>query len=316
MDDENDIPDYSTDEGDQSDPGIALDEGQPVGAQTMAPPIMLRGPQGPAAPSLAPRPTPPMTAPPPANPLSPEALANNMNWARLQYQLANTPIGEAEQAVAQALKFQALRQYQNDIAAGMAPDKALAKSAVQMFANPKQSNLGQAASFIRSTTPSAPKLIDVGGMLYRQNPDGSVTALTTGRPARRYNVGGVLYEQGPDGKMTAITPPKLPPGEKLSEADKALLGADVADLKATEKKVESTDEHGFGLFHPLGGNKSEMDALRKKAQDLRQKIQVQYGHGTRSATGNSEQITTKAQYDALPSGTVYVGKGGKRYRKP
>ena len=29
-----------------------------------------------------------------------------------------------------------------------------------------------------------------------------------------------------------------------------------------------------------------------------------------------EKITTKEQYDALPSGTVYVGKDGKRYKKP
>lgn len=32
--------------------------------------------------------------------------------------------------------------------------------------------------------------------------------------------------------------------------------------------------------------------------------------------GGGQQITTKAQYDALPSGTVYTGKDGKQYRKP
>lgn len=38
--------------------------------------------------------------------------------------------------------------------------------------------------------------------------------------------------------------------------------------------------------------------------------------GGELAPGQPERVTTQAQYDALPSGTIYVGEDGKKYRKP
>jgi hypothetical protein len=39
--------------------------------------------------------------------------------------------------------------------------------------------------------------------------------------------------------------------------------------------------------------------------------------GTKTETDSSpSKVTTKAQFDALPKGAVYIGKDGKRYRKP
>lgn len=35
-----------------------------------------------------------------------------------------------------------------------------------------------------------------------------------------------------------------------------------------------------------------------------------------SAAAPANRVTTKEQYDALPPGTVYIGKNGKKYRKP
>jgi len=146
------IPDPTTD---QLDPGIPLGSDQVTstdidqGTQLApapppaVPPLIMRGPQGQA----------PAPSGPPLQLLTPEQASQREMWRRLQYATADQPIAQTEQAVAAALRFQAQRQYQQDLAAGTAPAEALAKVAPLLFGGPKQGNLGQAASFIRATTP-------------------------------------------------------------------------------------------------------------------------------------------------------------------
>ena len=300
------IPDPTTD---QLDPGIPLGSDQVTstdidqGTQLApapppaVPPLIMRGPQGQA----------PAPSGPPLQLLTPEQASQREMWRRLQYATADQPIAQTEAAVAAALRFQAQRQYQQDLAAGTAPAEALAKVAPLLFGGPKQGNLGQAASFIRATQRPQPKFTDVGGVLYRHNPDGSVTA---------------------------VTGAKVPPPAKLDPVEQGFLKADLTKLKEIE------DDPKFSLQNATG------EDLRRRAHDIRNKITIQYRRRlpasavpnqpapvpapTLTATSPGATppapveaapaaiptVTSKEQYDRLPSGTVYIGKGGRRYRKP
>lgn len=117
-------------------------------------------------------------APPPAaSPfLSPSQAAQQETMRRLQYQVRDLPLAEAEQAVSTALKFQAIRGYQKDLQAGVTAPEALARWAPIMFSQPKAGTLGQAASLVRAGTPQE-KYMDIGGVGYRMK-GGTATPLT------------------------------------------------------------------------------------------------------------------------------------------
>lgn len=60
---------------------------------------------------------------------------------------------------------------------------------------------------------------------------------------------------------------------RLTEADKALMGADVADLKGLEKKIETTQPRSLvGKILHLGGNAQEIADMKSEALKLRSKI--------------------------------------------
>lgn len=111
------------------------------------------------------------------------AIAPNPNdafWNRLRQRTANLPLAQTEAAVSAALRFQGMRQYQRDLDKGVSATEAFARAAPLIFSAPKQSSLGQAANFVRATTPkvAAPRVRDVGGVLYGESRDGSWTPLT------------------------------------------------------------------------------------------------------------------------------------------
>lgn len=121
-------------------------------------------------------------APPPAaSPfLSPSQAAQQETMRRLQYQVRDLPLAEAEQAVSTALKFQAIRGYQKDLQAGVTAPEALARWAPIMFSQPKAGTLGQAASMVRAGTPQE-KYMDIGGVGYQMKA-GKAIPLTTKAP--------------------------------------------------------------------------------------------------------------------------------------
>lgn len=163
----------ATDSTDESDSTDATDtQATPDAAAAPGQPLVMRGSAG------------PVTVPPPDGQWeNPEQLANRAMWQQLRYRFANEPIAQTEAAVSAAVRYQALRQYQNDVATGISPSKALSRIAPLLY-NAKENTLGHAASFIRATAPESPKLLHVGNTLYRDNGNGSVTALTTGRQAQ------------------------------------------------------------------------------------------------------------------------------------
>lgn len=256
------------------------DQAQP--AALPAPVVPVR-----SSPPLTISPITSITGPPPAvDPRAEiarrQAAANEMFWNQLRSKTQNLPLAQTEAAVAAALRFQAQRQYQRDLASGMSPGEALARSAPLMFGQPKQGNLGQAASFIRSTAPRPPTVRDAAGILYRINQDGSVTALT---------------------------PPKVV-APKPSTFDTEEYRATLREMADTRKQIDQTD---------IGG--AQADALRAKLgslanqlQDIRKRTPAAPTMGT-SNTGPTPTITTRQEWDALPPGSVYINKG-KKYRKP
>ena len=157
---------------DELEPGIPLEEqGQveqvPVRPPIVAPqaqPMVMQGPV--AAPGSA-----PISAPANPNlvPLSPQQAQDRAAWRRLQYQLADAPYKEAADAVNAAMKFQAQRGYQQDLANGVPAAEALAKWAPTMF-GPKGGSVGGAAALIRATRPPADRVLNAGGQLFRYDP--------------------------------------------------------------------------------------------------------------------------------------------------
>lgn len=119
--------------------------------------------------------------------LSPADAAQQETMRRLQYQVRDLPLAEAEQAVSTALKFQAIRGYQKDLQNGVSAPEALTRWAPIMFSQPKAGTLGQAASLVRAGTPQE-KYMDIGGVGY--------------------------WVKG--GKATPLTPPKAPPVKPIS----------------------------------------------------------------------------------------------------
>lgn len=287
-----------TDEEDQ-DLQDELDLGQDYRAPSepvrtiQAPPVVaapapvIAAPGGPA----------PIVAPA-ITPLSPQDAANRAMWRRMKYATADLPIDQAEQAVTTALKFQGLRGYQKDIADGKPANEALARWAPIMFSQPKAGTLSGAASMIRAGQGPQNKIMDIGGVGYR-------------------------YDDK-TGTMTALTPPKAVAAPK----DPTLL-ADYNSIRrqmdAVTKELEA-DPAGPGapfLRQKLLNLQSVAEATRVQMNSPRPGVAAPSGAEARvtaplpaTPAAAPQTVTSKAQFDALPSGAIYIGRNGRRYRKP
>lgn len=174
-----------------------VDQGQDYRQpDVVAPPVQVAAPVAVAAPGAAPI-VPPRFQPAPG--YDPQATAMDDRYRAMVN--SGTPIAEAEQAVATAMKYQAIRGYQRDLAAGVSASDALAKWAPTMFAGPKQSTLGHAASLVRATRPSPEKYMDVGGVAY-QLQGGKATPLTPPKAIKPKTIPLVLPAD-PDNPMTS-----------------------------------------------------------------------------------------------------------------
>lgn len=140
---------------------------------------------------------------------------NDALWKQLRQNTANMPLDQTEAAVAAAVRFQAQRQYQENLKAGMSQNEAMAIAAPLIYGGPKQGTLGQASAFIRATQP---RLNDVGGVGYSfDTKTGQWTARTPAKvtpPSRPMSSGGMLYDVTDPRNPKAVTPP--PPAKKTT----------------------------------------------------------------------------------------------------
>jgi hypothetical protein len=150
----------------------------PVGTPTpiAAPPRMVSPPA--ASPIQAPAGAPTgLTLPTPAEAEQRTAIR------QMQYAVADMPLAQAEKAVNAALKFQAQRGYQRDIAGGMSAVDAMVKWGPTMFG----STAGSASALARVATaaqPEAEKVMNIGGVGYRIPAKGQAVRITPEAPAK------------------------------------------------------------------------------------------------------------------------------------
>lgn len=145
----------------------------PPGPAPVTPPV-APSPSAPAImPPAATQPVPaPMPILPPTGGVLPPRPISSAEEAQRRIDLVNMSgrardLAGVQTAVDSAMHFQAIRGYQDDIAAGKSPAEALAKWAPLMYLGPKSSSLGQAGAFIRGArAPAAPRPQNIGGVAY------------------------------------------------------------------------------------------------------------------------------------------------------
>lgn len=100
-------------------------------------------------------------------------------------------------------------------------------------------------------------------------------------------------------------------------ANKDLTDAQKQNLILQHQKAKSDL---LGKLTVAGGNTNIVNAINDEMATHDDAIgQLKGGKAAAAATPTSaapKKITTKADYDALDSGTLYIGKDGKSYRKP
>lgn len=263
-------------------------------------------------------PAPPPPPPPPTQPIAPAAVSPPVapridpgdlpralrppvmppafNLEQWREQNAEMPIAQAEQAVASAMRFQGIRQYQQDLASGMNASEALAKNAPMLFGGPKQ-NLGNVASFLRATRPPTTQYRDIGGVLYEIEPGKRPVPISQKTPGFA-NIG-----------------PTIQRINKLTE--------ELKDTRTPQEVRQGVPDPGFGIL--ADEKRAQINALRQQLQRAQgptpQRVVPPTLPAGPAATPvpapeGPQRITTKEQYDQLASGTVYIGKDGRRYRKP
>lgn len=126
------------------------------------------------------------------------------------------------------------------------------------------------------------------------------TKVTTPRARQTAVVPGVGLVDRETGSV--ITP--VPQTETVTETIPATEG-----VPATPGQAARSGFLGIGARPAVPATAAIPAAGEKK---ITRKVTVT----SPTATSTPGRITTKAQFDALPSGTVYIGKDGKRYRKP
>jgi hypothetical protein len=123
-------------------------------------------PPNPMATQAAPPAQPPIVAPAPATPARPAFDAQAIRQAdamrKMLLEMGDTPLAEAEKAVDAALKFQAQRGYQKDLAGGMSAADALTKWGPTLFG----SHVGTAQALSRVAARPAPRPVIVGGRAF------------------------------------------------------------------------------------------------------------------------------------------------------
>lgn len=189
---------------------------------------------------------------------------NDALWKQLRQNTANMPLDQTEAAVAAAVRFQAQRQYQENLKAGMSQEEAMAIAAPLIYGGPKQGTLGQASAFINATKP---RLNDVGGIGYSfDTKTGQWTARTPAKatpPPRPMNVGGMLYDVTDPRNPKPMTP--APPHQ--DPLDLAEYHGLIAQMGQVQKE-SADDEIGSPEFN---NHQTQLRVLGQQLHAIRQR---------------------------------------------
>lgn len=227
-----------------------------------------------------------------------QAASNAQLWRNLQSKTANLPMAQTEEAVAAAMRFQGIRQYQRDLAAGIPQAEAFARAAPMMFNAPKQSTLGQAANFLDVLKP-AQKYHDVGGVLYREKPDGSVEAVTGPAAPKFHSAGGVMYREGAGGSLTAVTQPKPEAPSRFDTEEYSSLLRQIADEEKAMRDMPMGTRRADAARRVMSLQK-QADAIRTRSQapttrSTGKRIRVRHPDGKFGSIPESQLEAAKAK---------------------
>lgn len=227
-----------------------------VSAPTQAPaPVPAPTPAPAPAPAVQPAPVTPApvaaTLPPGPNPAQQQ---NAAMWNRISRQFGTLPLSQAETAVSAALRFNALRGYQDDIASGKTPAEALGKWAPLLYAGPKMGTIGQAGSLVRAErTPlvTGPRPMNIGGRAYLFNPQ--------------------------DQSMRPLTPP---PRAGANQFELENYRSTLRDIQATQKELDANPD-----ALDADDKRRKLQYLRSQAADIATRNRPATGGTSTGSTG-------------------------------
>lgn len=254
---------------------------------------------------------------------------------RIQEQARQEAQMQTNQAYVRAKQLEGQLGFAADIQAGVPMPTALAKWMPKIHAgNPASygkalnTAIPQMSRFARpdfsptETSVGGTRMLQVTPGRFVVAPGQSTKAPSTFEPrSMTLPGGGTMIERSPgmwinaprqpapreEAKSVSVSIPD-PTGKfsvgtrRMTEAQFAADQAsqELADLQAKLEKAKSSHFT----------RQSTVDDLQKQVDDKSKELQEL------QRPADTEKVTTKAQYDALPSGTTYIGKDGRRYRKP
>jgi len=191
-----------------------------------------------------------------------------------------------------ARKYQAMQSYQEEVSSGGDPLKAILKYGPAMG---QQGSPEAAAIRASQMQPQADLPTEVRGR----------RVLT----AEGVPVPGMIAVPSSTGKgLTVRDIPKQ--GDELSVSSAAML---LRELPRIDGMAGTDPTDANSLSATLGPE------LRKKVLGAVKRTPAATSGppatAAVAATGEPQKVTSKAEFDALPSGTVYIGRDGKKYKK-
>lgn len=216
-----------------------------------APPVDLGpDPTAPVAP-VAPVVPAPVAAPPAP---APDA-ATGAYWNQFRQAYKDLPLAQAQTAINAAMKYQGIRGYQRDLAAGKPAAEALARWGPLMLSSDRGAGgLAGAAAMTRAATP--PTHFGTRGEVLRVMPDGTVKELrpptVSQEPKVHFGVHGEVLQVSPQGEVKILNPGTPPPRKLEGEVairDEALKGQISELAKAWIKETDPERKGELRLQH-------------------------------------------------------------------
>lgn len=222
------------------------------------------------------------------------------------------PTKEANSAIEMATRLEGILGFDADRKAGVSTTEALRKWAPKMYFN----NPGAVSRMIQP--PFAPGVTNVGGHeLIQTGPNRyqlappKLTEETGDIPLRPLvTPEGKILGYGKQTKGGLHAKWNTPEGQ--AKASSMIQGYN-SELRTIDNAIKAAQFAGDSAREAQ--LQKESDQIRKNLHDLNQSLRSNTATATNA--GGIPTVTTKEQYDALPSGAEYLnGKSNRRHRKP
>lgn len=237
------------------------------------------------------------------------------------------PVDQAAKAVETAIQYQGQRGFEQDTQNGMPAAQAMAKWGPMIF---NRSPSGIATALRMGQPPQVPQMtpaqVAANQIAQRRMALSEAQAKTALTP---------LQAEDLKSKSAALREAQRAASAAVASGDPDAMRRARADFNAAKKDYDDFRASLGGAVAVVPGAVGGAGAIPPTAAApppglltrARNVIAGALGTGTPPAppaslkpapvkTAAPPKITTQAQFDALPPGTVYIGKNGKKHRKP